>query len=295
MLIKCIDRRSWRRVTVEHLNGKVAVVTGGGSGIGAAVVRACASAGMAVAVVDRDAARASAVAEEVGRAGGKAMAIDLDVSDEDQIESMAEAVFATLGGCHLLHNNAGVFPVGYCWEHGAEEWRQVLDVNLVGVVNGVNAFVPRLLEQRQPAHIVNTASADALRYGPSTALYKATKFAVLGFTETLRYELAPHGIGVSALCPAGVATNLFDTMYGTADAPRPAEQVFERLGAMQVTDESHRTIITAEQVAGLVLEGVRNDEPYIITHPGSAPAITERHAAIDSAYRLQRERHAELP
>ena len=185
--------------------------------------------------------------------------------------------------------------MGYSWEHTNEEWRHVVGINLLGVVNGVNAFVPRLLDQGGPAHIVNTASADALRYAPSTALYKASKFAVLGFTETLRYELAPHGIGVSALCPAGVATNLFDTMYGTVGTPRPAEQVFERLGALDVTDESHRTIITPEQVAELVLEGVRNDELYIITHPGSAPAVADRHAAIESAYRTQHERHPELP
>lgn len=277
------------------LERKVAVVTGAGSGIGAAVARACASAGMAVAVADVDAERASAVADEIDQSGGSSLALAVDVSDADDVEAMAVEVFSTFGGCHLLHNNAGVFPVGYCWEHSAEEWRQVVDVNLFGVVNGVNSFVPRLLEQGEPAHIVNTASADALRYGPSTALYKATKFAVLGFTETLRLELAPHGIGVSALCPAGVATNLFDTMYGTVGSPRSADLVFERLGALEVTDESHRTIITPEQVAELVLEGVRNDEPYIITHPGSAPAIAERHAAIDAAYRTQRERHPELP
>lgn len=280
---------------MEHLDGKVAVITGAGSGIGAAVARACASAGMTVAVTDVDADRARSVADEIADAGGRSLGVQVDVTDADQVSALADQVLASFGGCHLLHNNAGIFPVGYAWEHPAEEWRRVVDVNLLGVVNGVNAFVPSLLEQDGEAHIVNTASADALRYGPSTALYKATKFAVLGFTETLRLELAPHGIGVSALCPAGVATNLFDTMFGTAEAPRSADLVFERLAALEVTEEAHRTIITPEQVAELVLEGVRGDEPYIITHPGSGPAIAERNAAIDSAYRTQRERHPELP
>jgi NAD(P)-dependent dehydrogenase (short-subunit alcohol dehydrogenase family) len=280
---------------MERLTGKVAVITGAGSGIGAGMARACAVAGMAVAVVDVNKDRASTVAEELTANGTRAVAFAVDVRDAEAVDVLAADVFDQFGGCHLLHNNAGLCPLGRSWDHSAAEWQHVLGVNLMGVVNGVNAFVPRLLDQAEEAHIVNTASAAALRYVPSEALYNATKFAVLGLTESLRDELVPYSIGVSALVPGGVATNIADSMRGAGGAIRSEEEVGALLGRLLTVDAPHVTIITADQAASLVLEAVRNNDAYIITHPGSLPAVAERHAGIEAAYRTQRQQHPELP
>jgi NAD(P)-dependent dehydrogenase (short-subunit alcohol dehydrogenase family) len=280
---------------MEDLGGKVAVITGAGSGIGAGVARACARAGMDVAVVDIDTERAAAVASDVREHGRRVESFAVDVGDFGAVEALAASVFERFGGCHLLHNNAGVCPVGRAWDHSPEEWRHVVSVNLLGVVNGVTAFAPRLIEQGEQAHIVNTASAAALRFVPSSALYNTTKFAVLGYTESARNDLAPHGIGVSALCPGGVDTNISESLHGTVGPRRDEAEVGALLTELVTVDVSHVTMITPDQVAALVLEGVRNNDAYIITHPGSRDAVAARAADIDAAYATQQRRHPGLP
>jgi NAD(P)-dependent dehydrogenase (short-subunit alcohol dehydrogenase family) len=280
---------------MERLDGKVAVITGAGSGIGAGVARGCAHAGMDVAVVDVDADRAAAVASEVRDIGRQAESFAVDVSDFAAVDALAVSVLERFGGCHLLHNNAGVCPVGRAWDHSSEEWRHVVGVNLIGVVNGVTAFAPRLIAQGDEAHIVNTASAAALRFVPSSALYNTTKFAVLGYTESLRHDLAPHGIGVSALCPGGVDTNISETLHGTVGPRRDETEVGALLTELATVDPTHVTMITPDQVAALVIEGVRNNDAYIITHPGSRAEVAARAANIDAAYAAQAAHHPELP
>lgn len=280
---------------MHDLAGKVAVITGAGSGIGAGMAKACAAEGMAVVVVDVDPERASAVASQLTGLGAQSIPVTVDVTKPEEVESLAETAFSRLGGCHLLHNNAGLCPFGRSWDHTAAEWRQVLDVNLMGVVHAINAFVPRLLEQGEEAHIVNTVSAAAVRYVPSESLYNTSKFALLGLTESLQRELAPYGIGVSALLPGGVQTNIGESMRRTSGHIRSDDQLEALLAELRTVDAAHITTITPEDVGRLVLEGVRNNEPYIITHPGSQDAVRERHAAIEHAYQLQRGRHVELP
>ena len=280
---------------MDELEGKVAVITGAGSGIGAGVARAFAAAGMSVAVVDVDAGRAELVAGDLAAGGARAEAYAVDVTDPAAMDRLADDVFAQLGGCHVLHNNAGVSPFGTSWEHSRDEWVHVVNINLMGVVWGSNAFAPRMIDQGSGGHIVNTASAAALRKHPVSSAYSTTKFGVLGFTECLRQELAPHGIGVSALCPAGVDTNLFETMNGTLATNHSDEKFGEVLGSFMTLDEPHITMISPDQVGALVLEGVRHNDEYIITHPGSGPAVHDRHAGIETAYAVQRERHPELP
>jgi NAD(P)-dependent dehydrogenase (short-subunit alcohol dehydrogenase family) len=288
--------------TVEELGGKVAVITGAGSGIGAALARACAAAGMAVAVVDVVDERAARTAATIAELGGQVVSFAVDVSDPDDVEALAARVFEQFGACHLLCNNAGICPLGVAWSHPPAEWQRTVGVNVLGVVNGVNAFVPPLIAQGQEAHIVNTASAAALRYVPASALYNATKHAVLGFSESLRPELAPFSIGVSVLCPGGVATNISETAAGTAGTAgavgtvRTAAEVAAAVEDLVThVEAAHATTIPPQQVAELVLEGVRNNDFYIVTHPGSHPAILDRAAAIDAAYLKQRRRHPELP
>jgi NAD(P)-dependent dehydrogenase (short-subunit alcohol dehydrogenase family) len=280
---------------MHDFDGKVAVVTGGGSGIGAALARACASEGMHVAVVDVNEQRARDTVASITR-DRRIEAFAVDVRDPDAVDGLAGQVFERFGGCHLLCNNAGISPLGCAWEYPFAEWQNTVAINLFGVVNGVNAFVPRLLAQGTEAHIVNTASAAALRYVPASALYNATKFGVLGLTECLREELAPFSIGVSALCPGGVATNIGDTAAGTAGNQRSQEQMMDAITQLvDGVDGSHTAVIEPDQVAALVLEGVRENAPYIITHPGSRPAVAARAKAIDDAYASQHARHPELP
>jgi NAD(P)-dependent dehydrogenase (short-subunit alcohol dehydrogenase family) len=279
---------------MRELTNRVAVITGAGSGIGAAVARACHAAGMTVAVVDVNADRARAVVDEL-RGGPAATAFSVDVSDAAQVDDLAAQVLDRFGACHLLHNNAGVCPMGRAWEHSAEEWHHVVGINLLGVVHGVNAFVPRMLTQEESSHIVNTASAAALRPVPVSALYNATKYGVLGFSESLRQNLAPHGIGVSVLCPGGVATRIAESIRGTVGPPRSDDQINALLGEFGCLDVAHVTPITPEQVASLVLEGIRNDDAYIVTHPGSRAEVLARSQAIGNAYREQHARHPELP
>ena len=281
---------------MQAVTGKVAVVTGGGSGIGAAIARACADAGMAVAVVDIDESRARETATAITDAGGRAEAYAVDVRDPDALVALADRVFDTFGACHLLCNNAGVCPLGSAWDHSFAEWQNTVAINVFGVVNGVNAFVPRMIAQAEEAHIVNTASAAALVYVPASALYNMTKAAVLSLTEGLREELAPFGIGVSALCPGGVITNIGDTAAGTVgtrNTPEQLEAAFTQL--RDGVDEAHVTVIAPDDVGALVLEGVRENAPYIITHPGSQARAAERAERIERAYTKQRARHPELP
>jgi NAD(P)-dependent dehydrogenase (short-subunit alcohol dehydrogenase family) len=280
---------------MHDFDGKVAVITGGGSGIGAALARACAHEGMLVAVVDVNEQRAQDTVASLGT-DRRVEAFAVDVRDPDAVEALAGAVFERLGGCHLLCNNAGISPLGAVQDYTFAEWQNTVAINLFGVVNGVNAFVPRLLAQGAEAHIVNTASAAALRYVPASALYNTTKFAVLGLTECLREELAPFSIGVSALCPGGVATNIGDTAAGSTGSQRSQDQMTDAITKLLAgVDGSHTAVIEPDQVAALVLEGVRENAPYIITHPGSRPAVVARAQAIDDAYAAQHERHPELP
>ncbi len=280
---------------MDDLDGKVAVITGAGSGIGAGMAQACAAEGMAVVVVDVNPERASAVASQLTASGAKSIAMAVDVTKPREVDSLAESVFSRFGGCHLLHNNAGLCPFGRSWDHTTAEWREVLDVNLMGVVHAINAFVPRLLEQREEAHIVNTVSAAALRYVPSESLYNTSKFALLGLTESLQRELVRYGIGVSALVPGGVQTNIGESMRRTSGHIRSDDQLDALLAELRTVDAAHITTITPEDVGRLVLEGVRNNDLYIITHPGSEDAVRARHAAIEQAYHFQRGRHPELP
>jgi len=280
---------------MHDFDGKVAVVTGGGSGIGAALARACASEGMHVAIVDVNEPRARDTAASI-TSDRRIEALAVDVRDPDAVDGLAGQVFERFGGCHLLCNNAGISPLGAVWEYPFAEWENTIAINLFGVVNGVNAFVPRLIAQGAEAHIVNTASAAALRYVPASALYNTTKFAVLGFTECLREELASFSIGVSALCPGGVATNIGDTAAGTGGSARSQEQVMDAITKLvSGVDGTHTAVIEPDQVAALVLEGVRENAPYIITHPGSRAAVAARAATIDDAYATQHVRHPDLP
>jgi NAD(P)-dependent dehydrogenase (short-subunit alcohol dehydrogenase family) len=281
---------------VKELSGRIAAVTGGGSGIGAALARACAEAGMDVAVADVEAAKAKATADDVRARGRRALAAGVDVRDAAQVEGFAARTFAELGGCDLLCNNAGVLVLGLTHERSLEDWEWVLGVNLWGVIHGVRAFVPRMVAQGRGGHVVNTSSIQGLVPGAANGCYTTAKFAVVGLSESLRLDLASHGIGVSVLCPGPVKTGILKS-----ERNRPAELGASKLSradvlaVMATTDAANTTFIEPDRAAAAVLDAVRRDELYVITHPGSRGLVEARTRGLLDAYDRTRERHPDLP
>ncbi len=194
-----------------ELTGKIAVVTGGGSGIGRSTALLLARHGAKVHVADIEAKTAEEVAGEIEAAGGSAVAHPLDVSDPDAVEAFAAAVFEADGGVDILHNNAGIAHGGDIEHTTVEDWQRVIGVNLLGVAYGIQAFVPRMLEQGRPASVVNTASMAGLVPSAKLAPYCASKYGVVGLTESLNAELSKRGIHFSAICPGIIDTSIVAT------------------------------------------------------------------------------------
>lgn len=198
-----------------RLAGKRAVVTGAGSGIGRSIALLAAARGAIVHVADLNAAAASSVTAEIRAAGGSAIGHPLDVTDAAAVRAFADEVFAA-GDVHLLFNNAGIGHAGELVDTSLDDWKRLVDVNLMGVVHCLDAFLPRLIAGSRPVHIVNTASMAGLVPSAGMAAYSTTKAAVVGLSDALDIELRPHGIGVTALCPGVINTAIVQaaTMRG---------------------------------------------------------------------------------
>lgn len=275
---------------LQELDGKVAVITGGGSGIGASLAEACAAQGMRVVVADVNGERAEAVAAELPEdtAYGKAV----DVSDAGQVQELADFAFDAFGAVHLLCNNAGVSPVGRVWDYSDEDFRWLVGVNLFGVENGLRAFVPRMIEQGE-GHIVNTGSGASFVSTPRLGPYCATKHAIVGLSEALRYELDGTGIGVSVLVPAGVNTNIAESgARPSADAESTAADFGVLVGAL---DPTSLEMIEPDLVAEVTLVGVQEGWDYIVMGPGQEVGVRRRYEEVLAAHRQAKERFPQLP
>jgi NAD(P)-dependent dehydrogenase (short-subunit alcohol dehydrogenase family) len=280
---------------LANLEGRVAVITGGGSGIGAALARACAGAGMKVVIADVNEDRAESIAESVAASAAAVRAIAVDVANPASVERFADAVDDAFGAPHLLCNNAGVSPLGLLWEFAPADWEWILGVNVVGVANCIRSFVPRMIARGGDAHIVNTASAAAFAPAARLGAYSATKHAVLGMSDALRMDLAPHGIGVSVLCPGGVNTNIAQTLTRVSSKD-PQKELAADLDVFMVSnDDAFNVPIEADRVAELVLRGVRENASYIVTAPGAKPVVAQRFDAILAAHDRAREIDPTLP
>ena len=253
---------------MQELNGKTAVITGGGSGIGEGTAHALADAGMNIVIADINPETGGKVAADLGAKGAKAIAVTADVVDPASVEALADAAYGEFGGVHVLHNNAGVGIFARIDETSAEEWKWTLDINLWGVINGIQTFLPRMKAQGGEAHIVNTASLAGMLAGPMLGAYNASKFAVVAISETLRYELAPQQIGVSVLCPGGVSTNIFRNSFSR----RPMQG--GGLGAD--TGTSDMRMADPMDVGRMVRWGIETNDCYIFTHPELKATLRHR-------------------
>jgi NAD(P)-dependent dehydrogenase (short-subunit alcohol dehydrogenase family) len=237
-----------------NLKGKIAVVTGAGSGIGRATAELLARHGARVHVADINAQAAETVAAAIVTAGGDAVAHALDVADAAAVEAFAAAIFAAEGGVDILHNNAGIGHAANVEATTVEDWQRVIGVNLLGVAYGVQAFVPRMLEQGRPASVINTASQAGLMPASKMAPYVTSKYGVVGMTEALNAELAPRGIHVSAICPGIINTPIIKDGIMRGDAAEVQNRVadfYDKHGAspekvaeaVLATIEKHRLIV----------------------------------------------------
>lgn len=270
---------------MRELEGRVAVVTGGGSGIGAALVRACAGAGMSVVVADIHGERAEQVAADVAAGGARTLAVPCDVGDLASVEALARRSYDEFGACHLLCNNAGVLVLGDAQSRSQGDWDWALRVNVRGATNGVAAFVPRMRAQGGEAHVMNTASMDGLQARPGSAVYIASKYALVGYSECLRLDLAPHGIGVTTFCPAHTATPMFQH----AMEERPAEygptsfDPEDIARGVAVLDSIEERTFEPWKIAELALDGIRRNAPFVICHHEYRALLEERMKALESA------------
>ena len=267
---------------VEQLEDRLALVTGAGSGIGAASAVALAGHGAKLLLVDRDGDALARTAEALPGSHSYVC----DVADEQAMERLAEAVLADHGAPQVVVNNAGIAVAGSFLDTGFDDWRRVLGVNLMGVVHGCRLFGRAMVEGGEGGQIVNTASAAAFSPSRSLAAYSASKAAVLMLSECLRAELAPYGIGVTAVCPGIVATNITRSTRYVGRAESDQQSVAE-----YVTGMYRRRNFRAEQVAAEILAAIAADRPVVLVTPEAklmhalarfAPGALRRLAGVDA-------------
>jgi len=256
---------------MKQFKGKVAVITGGASGIGLALAHRAAAEGMKLVLADIEEGALAAAAAELKVAGAEVLSVKTDVSRGEEVENLAARTMQAFGGAHLMFNNAGVGGVRVkTWQASAKDWEWVLGVNVWGVIHGVRVFTPILLRQGEEGHIVNTASAAGFVSMASTAPYAVSKHSVITLSEVLYHDLKMENakVGVSVLCPAWVGTNIWNAQRNRpAKLLDHAETEEERARREEVRKLLHKGKITAADVADLTFAGIVNDQFYIFPHP----------------------------
>ena len=267
---------------MKELNGKVAVVTGGASGIGRAMAERFAAEGMKVVLADIEEGALTRAESEMRAKGATVASKRTDVSRGEDVEALAAFTIDTFGAVHVVCNNAGVGVGGVTWQQTAKDWEWVLGVNLWGVIHGIRAFVPIMLQQGDECHVVNTASGAGLHTRPWLAMYCASKHAVVALSESLYHELSLTGskVKVSVLCPAVVNTRIGESERNRPDDLRNAAGAGVPAQQMQAMEQAFRALLATglppEQVAGAVVDAIRDERFYIITHEETKERVSAR-------------------
>ena len=272
---------------MQDFQGKVAVITGGGSGLGRELALSCAARGMHLVLGDVDEKGMQETVRLVAEAhpATESVTMKLDVSKLEQVEALAELCKSRFGAAHLIFNNAGVSVGGPAWENTVADWEWVMGVNLYGVVWGIKVFTPMLIAQGE-GHIINTASAAGWLNGPSMAVYNVTKHSVVALSETLALDLRDVGakVGVTCLCPAFFPTAIHES---ARNRPQDMADTVEPSEIMQKRTEMIKQAVTkgkiqAADIAEMTLKAVENDQFYVFPHRKIKDLIKMRAAAADA-------------
>ena len=267
---------------MRELRGKVAAVTGAASGIGRALAERFAREGMRVVLADVEEKPLAEARGAIAQLGGEAIAVTTDVSNRWQVEALARRAVEAFGTVHVLCNNAGVVAGGPTWALSQEDWDWVVGVNLFGVIHGVRAFVPRMIEQGE-GHVVNTASIAGLLSVPFSAPYCATKHAVVALSECLQHELAAVAGGkvkVSVVCPSWVKTNIADAARNRPRTPSRSKKGSALPQEATLNDFLRSSVsrgLEPADVADQVWSAMVQERFWVLTHPKTKKAV-ERHA-----------------
>ena len=279
---------------MQNVTGKVAFITGGASGMGLAMARAFSGAGMKVVIADIEEAALAAVRREFEASNAEFLTLKVDVTDRESMAEAADAAEERFGKVHVVCNNAGVAVGGTVDQNTWEDWDWVTGVNIDGVVNGIQIFIERMKRHGEGGHFVNTASMAGHIPVPGLGIYAMTKYAVVGISETMRIDLAPHDIGVSVLCPGVVNTNIFTSernrpeslpgdskiTLGNQNLPESATDA-DREERMRLIREG---ALDPAVVGDMVLHAIRENEFYIFTHPELKAISDSRFEDMAGAY-----------
>lgn len=270
-------------MALTSLEGKTAFVTGGANGIGLGIAKALVGRGANVMLADIDADKLASAAATLGC---QADTVLCDVTDAEAIKAAADRTIDRFGKVHVVVNNAGVGGGGEPGETALDDWRWVVDINLMGVVYGVEILVPLIKAHGEGGYIINTASMAGHLASPHTGgPYNATKFAVVGYSETLRGQLAEHNIGCSVLCPGWVDTDIHKSGFrAPSSASVDVEAVMESPG-FQRMDAVLKAGLSPQVVGEWTVESMLAERMYIFTHPEMMPPIEARIAALLADYK----------
>lgn len=270
---------------MQDLRDRVAVITGGASGIGRALAERFAAEGAKLVLGDVEAPVLEATRAALEAEGAEVLALETDVSSPEAVEALADAAWSRFGGVHLLCANAGVMQeVGPVWERPIQDFAWVFGVNVWGPLHCVHSFVPRMLADGEPGHVVITGSMSGLTVVPGNGAYQMSKHAAVALAETLHHELGDTPIGVSVLCPGFVKTGITSSgrnrpaALQSADAPPPRAVAGGWTGTAD--DALEAVAIPAESIADMVLSAVREERFWILTHPNAFDRVRARFDAI---------------
>lgn len=269
---------------MDDFKGKVAVITGGASGIGLATAKHLAREGAKIVLADIEEKALSKAVDEVIAEGTDAIGVRTDVGELSEVQALADRAFEHFGRVHFLFNNAGVAISGPIQDMTHADWEWLVRVNLWGVIHGTEAFVQRMIDQGEGGHIVNTASFAGLVPNQGLGVYCVTKYGVVALSECLFRDLRNTGIGVSVLCPMQVETNIRKSARNRPDELGGPSDTAVHEGPGEDDTKLAGGFLTPDDVATKVLDATRKGELYILTHPESRPFVRRRFERIERAY-----------